>query len=280
MHAMHDVLDIRRMGGLAKKMPTTTLTFWIGGLALAGLIPSGLFSKDAILHAAEKQKALWALGLFTAVLTAFYTARLGVKVFHGKPRDEHLHEHAHESPDIMTIPMILLALGTLAVSVLWMPAFVPGKWAILPEYLRAVLGEVHEPTAQEALQSTLWAVGAALLGLIVALFAYALRPGALWSLARVLPWLYQLVAGKYFVDEIYAALITRPGRRISEFVSAHFDLGVIDATVNGIGWLTAKAGSAVRRIQTGFVRNYALYFIGAAVLLLFYMLVRGLTMAR
>jgi NADH-quinone oxidoreductase subunit L len=280
MHAMHDVLDIRRMGGLAKKMRTTALTFWIGGLALAGLIPSGLFSKDAILHAAEKQKALWALGLFTAVLTAFYTTRLGIKVFHGKPRDEHLHEHAHESPDIMTIPMILLALGTIAVSVLWMPAFVPGKWAILPEYLRAVLGEVHEPTAQEALHSTFWAVGAALVGLVVALFAYALKPGALWSLTRVLPWLYQLVAGKYFVDEIYAALITRPGRRISEFISAHFDLGVIDATVNGIGWLTAKFGSAVRRTQTGFVRNYALYFVGAAVLLLIYMLVRGLTMAR
>jgi len=213
-------------------------------------------------------------------LTAFYTTRLGIKVFHGKPRDEHLHEHAHESPDIMTIPMILLALGTIAVSALWMPAFVSGEWDVLPEYLKVVLGEVHEPTAREALRSTLWVFEAALFGLTIAFFTYALRPGALWGLAKVLPWLYQLVAGKYFVDEIYAALITRPGRQISEFVSAHFDLGVIDATVNGIGWLTAKVGSTVRQIQTGFVRNYALYFVGAAVLLLFYMLVRGVMMTR
>jgi len=280
MHAMQDVLDIRRMGGLARKMPTTALTFWVGGLALAGLIPSGLFSKDAILHAAEGQKFLWGLGLFTATLTAFYTARLGVKVFHGKPRDEHLYEHAHESPDKMTVPMILLAVGTLAVSVLWMPSFIPRHWSILPQYLQPVLGEVHEPSAQEALMSTVWAVGAALVGLLVALLAYAWRPGALWSIARALPFLYRLVAGKYFVDEIYTALITRPGRRLSEFVSAHFDLGVIDATVNGVGWLTAKIGSAVRRTQTGFIRNYALYFIGASVLLLFYMLVRGVMMMR
>ena len=280
MHAMHDVLDIRRMGGLAKKMPTTALTFWIGGLALAGLIPSGLFSKDAILHAAENQKVLWGLGLFTASLTAFYTTRLGVKVFHGKPRDEQLYEHAHESPDKMTIPMILLALGTLAVSVLWMPPFVPGHWKVLPEYLSPVLGEIHEPSPQEALQSTIWAIGAASLGLIVALMAYAWRPGTLWVFAKALPFLYRLVASKYFVDEIYAAIITRPGRRLSELISAHFDLGVIDATVNGVGWLTAKIGSAVRRMQTGFVRNYALYFIGASVLLIFYMLVRGVMMMR
>ncbi len=280
MHAMHDVLDIRRMGGLARKMPTTALTFWIGGLALAGLIPSGLFSKDAILHAAEQQKVLWGLGLLTAVLTAFYTTRLGIKVFHGKPRDEHLYEHAHESPDKMTIPMILLALGTLAVSILWTPAFVPGHWTILPEYLSPVLGEVHEPSAQEALRSTVWAVGATLLGAVVALFAYAWKPGALWSFARALPSLYRLVAGKYFLDEIYSALFTRPSRWLSEFISDHFDLGVINATVDGIGRLTAKIGSTVRQTQTGFVRNYALYFIGASVLLLFYMLVCGVVLTR
>ncbi len=280
MHAMHDVLDIRRMGGLAKKMPTTALTFWIGGLALAGLIPSGLFSKDTILHAAEQQKALWILGLLTAVLTAFYTTRLGIKVFHGKPRDEQLYEHAHESPDIMTIPLIFLALGTLAVSVLWMPPFLAGHWTVLPQYLQPVFGEIHEPSAQEALSSTLWAIGAASLGLIVGLVVYVLKPGMLWGLARTLPWVYQLVAGKYFVDEIYAALFTRPGRRISELISAHFDLGVIDATVNGVGWLTAKIGSTARRMQTGFVRNYALFFVVASVLLLFYMLVRGVMMTR
>ncbi|MGQ9728977.1 MAG: NADH-quinone oxidoreductase subunit L [Candidatus Fervidibacter sp.] len=276
MHAMQDITDIRKMGGLAKKMRITALTFWVGGLALAGLIPSGLFSKDAILHAAEKQKALWALGLFTAVLTAFYTTRLGMKVFYDKPRDDRLYEHAHESPDKMTLPMILLALGTLLASVLWMPSFVSGNFTVLPNYLKLVLGEIHEPPAKEALLSTLWAVGAALIGLLIALSAYSWRPGALWGLARTLPWLYQFVADKYFVDEIYAALITRPGRRVSEFVSAHFDLGVIDATVNGVGWLTGKFGSSLRRLQTGFVRNYALYFVAASVILLVYLLVRSI----
>ncbi len=274
MHALHDVLDIRRMGGLAKKMPTTATTFWVGGLALAGLIPSGLFSKDAILHAAESQKALWALGLFTAVLTAFYTVRLGIKVFHGQPRDTELFEHAHESPSVMTIPMALLAIGTIAVSILWVPAFL-GHWTILPDYLQSVLGETHEPSAAEALRSTLWAVGAALLGVIVALWAYAWQPGALWRVAQALPWLYRWMAGKYFVDELYAALITRPGRCLSEWVSAHFDLGVIDALVNGVGWLTARVGEWVRRVQTGFVRNYALYFVTASLLVLLYLLAQG-----
>ncbi len=276
MHAMKDVLDIRRMGGLAKKMPTTAFTFWIGGLALAGLIPSGLFSKDAILHAAEQQKVLWGLGLFTAVLTAFYTTRLGIKVFHGKPRDEHLYQHAHESPEIMTLPMILLAVGTLAVSALWLPPFVPLHLTPLPTYLQPVLGEVHEPPAQEALVSTMWAVGAAGLGLLVALWAYAWQASALWRLAQIFPWLYRLIAGKYFADELIAALITQPGRRLSEFVSAYFDLGVIDAIVNGVGWITAQVGNAVRRWQTGFVRNYALYFVGASVLLLMVLLARSL----
>jgi NADH-quinone oxidoreductase subunit L len=135
-----------------------------------------LFSKDAILHAAESQKTLWALGLFTAALTAFYTVRLGIKVFHGQPRDAELFEHAHESPSVMTIPMALLAVGTIAVSILWVPAFL-GHWTILPDYLQSVLGETHEPSAAEALRSTLWAVGAALLGVIVALWAYAWQPG-------------------------------------------------------------------------------------------------------
>jgi NADH-quinone oxidoreductase subunit L len=262
------------MGGLAKKMPTTALTFWIGGLALAGLIPSGLFSKDAILHAAESQKALWALGLFTAVLTAFYTVRLGIKVFHGQPRDAELFEHAHESPSVMTIPMALLAVGTIAVSILWVPAFL-GYWTILPDYLQSVLGETHEPSAAEALRSTFWAVGAALLGVIVALWAYAWQPGALWRWAQTFPWLYRWVTGKYFVDELYAALITRPGRRFSKWVSVHFDLGIIDALVNGVGWLTARVGERVRRVQTGFVRNYALYFVTASLLVLLYLLVQG-----
>lgn len=274
MHALHDVLDIRRMGGLAKKMPTTALTFWIGGLALAGLIPSGLFSKDAILHAAQGQKALWALGLFTAMLTAFYTVRLGIKVFHGQAREAELFEHAHESPAIMTLPMSLLAVGTVAVSVLWMPAFL-GHWTALPTYLQPVLGETHEPSAAEALQGTLWAVGAALLGVIVALWAYAWQPGTLWRVAQALPWLYRLVAGKYFVDELYATLITRPSRHFAEWLSGRFDLGVIDAIVNGVGWLTARLGEGVRRVQTGFVRNYALYFVTAFLLILLYLLVRG-----
>jgi NADH-quinone oxidoreductase subunit L len=125
------------------------------------------------------------------------------------------------------------------------------------------------------LRSTFWAVGAALLGVIVALWAYAWQLGALWRWAQTFPWLYRWVTGKYFVDELYAALITRPGRRFSEWVSVHFDLGIIDALVNGVGWLTARVGERVRQAQTGFVRNYALYFVTASLLVLLYLLVQG-----
>ncbi len=280
MHAMHDVLDIRRMGGLKRKMPTTYWTFFLGAGALAGILPSGLLSKDFILHAAEeKQMTLWVIGLATAALTGFYITRLGIKVFNGEPRDRERYEHAHESPPIMTIPMIFLAIGTVVVSALWVPNFLFSGWNAFPTYLQVTLGMPHEPTGpkeiQKAVLSMIWSLGAAMLGVLVAGLAYSWAPGSLWRLARIFPWLYRLVAGKYFVDELYALLITRPGRKVTEWLAARFDLGGIDAVVNGVGWFTMRFGEITRRTQTGLVRNYALCFVGASVLLIAYFLVRN-----
>lgn len=276
MHALHDVLDIRKMGGLMKRMPMTGITFWIGALALAGILPGGLFSKDMVLQpVAERAWALWWIGVLTAFLTAFYTVRLGLKVFHGQPRDRKLFGVAHESPPVMVIPMVLLAVGTLASGSLWVPIFL-GHGKMLPEFLTPSLGAPFEASPRlEGIRAG-FVFAAASLGVALALWAYGRRPGIMAGLTQHFPWLYRLVARKYFVDELYDALIVRPGRRLSERVSAHFDVGVIDAIVNGVGWVTARFSETVRRTQTGFVRNYALYLIAASVVLLLYSFIRGI----
>ncbi len=273
LHATGNILDMRRLGGLARRMKATTVSFWIGGLALSGIIPSGLFSKDFILAYAS-QSAWYPFALATAFLTAFYITRLGVKVFHGSPREPEIVSHAHESPQVMTIPMGLLATGTIAVSVLWLPPFIK-PFHPLSDFLLPSLGPTHELAHEKEIAVTIFSLTVSGAGLLLAVFVYLWRPGLLWGLAQRLPWVYQLVAHKFYVDEIYLSLTARPAKRASQLISGAFDLGVIDALVNGTGALVAYLGNQSRRVQTGAVRNYALTILFAGALVLIFLIVRS-----
>ncbi|MCS7225199.1 MAG: NADH-quinone oxidoreductase subunit L, partial [Armatimonadetes bacterium] len=273
LHATGNVLDIRRLGGLGVKMKTTASTFWIGALALSGLVPAGLISKDFILGYAS-DSGFYPFALATAFLTAFYTTRLGLKVFHGAPKDAEVFHHAHESPSVMTIPMGLLTAGTILTSFLWLPPIIV-PFEPLPLFLEPSVGPVVHLDHKKELAVTIQALAFAGGGLLLGLLAYRWKPGLLWSLTVRLPWLYQLLARKFFVDEIYLSLTARPARRVAELVSQTFDLGFVDAMVNGVGAVTVAFGKACRLVQTGAVRTYALTILMGGALVLIFLILRG-----
>lgn len=282
MHAMHDVIDIRAMGGLKDKMRTTWLTFVIGGLALAGFpFMSGFFSKDEILAKVfEVSPVLWLVGIFTAGLTAFYTFRAIFLVFYGQPRDFHLHEHAHESPAPMTFALIVLAVlavlgGLLGLPQFWGLAHLLDGW-LEPVYLAAGHGagpEHHLSVAAEwalMLTSAVVAIG----GIAVAYYFYIVRPSVPQNLARNFRSLFSLLAHKYYVDEIYDVLFVRTGLNLARAMARGVDNLLIDGIlVDGsarvVGWL----GGLLSHLQTGYVRHYALAtFIGVLVMISYFFL--------
>ena len=269
MHAMHDVLDIRRMGGLAKKLPQTAAVFTVGSLALAGIPPfAGFFSKDAILHAAHSggHTLIWLVGTITAFMTAFYMFRAVFMVFTGKPRDRELYEGAHESPPVMTVPMWVLALGATLLG------FVQGWFNHLLEPVW-VHHHAHEPASLNLL---LISVGAAGLGLLVAAFMYW-RPGFRSELlAKLLRPLYVVLYRKYWVDEIYNALVVKPLWFLSAYpLYRGLDTWVIDrGLVDGTGYLFKGAGALARAFQRGNLRRYALFIVLGA-LAVFYLVILG-----
>lgn len=312
IHAMAGDQDMRHMGGLYGRMKITATTFICGAVAIAGIPPfSGFWSKDEILWEAFKQghTVIWALGLITAFLTAFYVFRQVFMVFAGQNRaDAHTRQHLHESPGVMTIPLIVLAGLAIIGGVVGIPFFKGGS--PLHNYLDPVFatgaqalphGGQDAAHAHLGLELLLMAVSVAvgLLGILLAAGLY-LKP----LRARLPSFLdpevishkyknvYRLLYNKYYVDEIYDAVFVRPAKRIAQYCYA-FDLKIIDGIVNGTGWITRLAawishkfdiyivdGSANslatlvdfnsgrwRKIQTGFLQNYALIFIiGLAVI--------------
>lgn len=282
MHAMHDVIDIRAMGGLKNKMRTTWLTFLIGGLALAGFpLLSGFFSKDEILAKVfEVSPVLWLVGIFTAGLTAFYTFRAIFLVFYGQPRDLHLHEHAHESPAPITFALVVLAVlavlgGLLGLPKFWGLAHLLAGW-LEPVYLAAGHGaelEHHLSVAAEwalMLTSAVVAIG----GIAVAYYFYMVRPAVPQNLARRFRSVFSLLAHKYYVDEIYNILFVQTGLNLARAMARGVDKLLIDGVlVDGsarvVGWL----GRLLSRMQTGYVRHYALAtFIGVLVMISYFFL--------
>ncbi len=311
IHALHDEQDIRRMGGLRRKMPLTFATFVIATLALAGMPPlAGFFSKDHILwEALSKPNAvvpwlppvLWAVLVMAALCTAFYMWRLVVLVFLGSYRgDAHTYDHAHEAPPSMAMPLVLLAAGSLLVGLLGVPHILGGSnrlegWlhpsftlAQSPQFgLPPIVGEesdttsaaetqdaasvghetarAHPTPAHAALpESAAMAVAlaAGLLGLGLGHQMYARRPQVATALALRLPAVRNLLAGKYFVDELYAAAIIRPLRLLADRVLWRIvDMKLIDGSVRLLGWLTWALSVAFRFGQSGYVQTYVLVVV-------------------
>jgi NADH-quinone oxidoreductase subunit L len=269
IHAMGGEQDMRKMGGLRSKIPVTFWTMLMGTLAIAG-IPgfAGFFSKDEILDEALRvSPVLGWLGVFAAGLTSFYMFRLIFLTFFGKQRYDEHHVHVHESPKSMTIPLIVLAI--LSVCGGWMaaPQFVGGInhfEHFLAPVLSAGAGAAAEgaqsatagPTILQALMGA--PVIAGLLGLLLAWWLYIQSPETPEKLAESLSGPYKLLYGKYFIDEIYQAVIVGPLVWISRNVLWHVvDERVIDGTVNGVATVSRDTGDRLRHANTGNIRSYA-----------------------
>jgi len=264
IHGLHGEQDLSRMGGLRKQMPLTAATFLVGALANAGIWPlAGFWSKDEILHGAfaSGHVVLWAMGVGGAFLTACYMLRAYFLAFEGLPRHE---AHAHESPAIMTGPLLALAvvaaLGGLLIG------YPPGHGAYHAFVAPLFAGGEQGGVAEVALAIVSLAVALAGIGLATQL--YLLRPHLADRCAARLPRLHRLLRNKYYVDEIYAALVVEPIRRGALFLWRGIDEPVIDGSVNGVGELVRLSGLLLRRLQSGYVMGYVVTFLAGVVVIL------------
>jgi NADH-quinone oxidoreductase subunit L len=282
MHAMRGELDIFKMGGLKGKMATTYWTFLIASLAIAG-IPglAGFFSKDEILWNAFNMPiyghALWAIGWMTAGLTALYMFRIVFVAFWGEFRgSEETWHHVHESPRVMLIPLILLAVGAIFSGYVQVPKFLFGGVEGFTKFLAPVMGsaaslEAKGPveTASHGLEVnlTLASVAVALLGIFIAFWVYRSKPERGKAIAERFRPIYSLLYHKYWVDEIYSALILRPVQFISTWgLWKLLDLLIIDGLfVNGSGFIVRSMGKGLRHLQSGRARSYAAWVVVGAV---------------
>jgi len=278
IHALGGEQDMRRMGGLRKHLPVTYPVFLVGALAISGVpFLSGFFSKDAILTSAFAggHYVLYGLGLAGAVMTAFYMFRLLFLTFFGPARSpEGAGRHVHESPRVMTVPLVILAAFSALAGFLGLPAlfgervYLFGRfvgWAFAPP-------SGHVSLSVEAVLM-LTATASALLGIGLAFRMYRRSTEIPQRLARRFPALYRLLAGKYYVDEAYDAVVVRPLLRGSGWVYERFDLKVIDRTLDGTAAAARSAGRGLNVLQSGLVRDYALAFLLAAILFLGFLLI-------
>jgi NADH-quinone oxidoreductase subunit L len=269
--------DLRKMGGLAPKMVVTTITFVIGALGLSGVPPlAGFFSKDEILAAAfhEGHTALWLALLAGAFLTAFYTFRVVFLAFFGNPRmSREVAHHVHESPLVMTAPlMALAALTVVAGAALGIPGAHGTPFA---RFLEPVLPHAAtEHSGGLALALLVVSAAVAVAGVGLAWYVYGRSEVRAASIGAPRGPLHRLLLGKYYVDELYDALIVRPLYRLCEWSARRFDLGVIDGAVNGVARLAQVGAAGLRRAQTGFVMNYAFAMLVGAVAVVAYLLAR------
>ena len=284
IHALSGEQDLWKMGGLRRYLPKTHLTFLIGTLAIAGVIPfAGFFSKDEILFQAWLRGGplLWCAGILGAFLTAFYMFRLYFLTFHGSPRfSEEVKHHIHESPDSMTIPLMILAVLSTVGGFLQIPLVQGGQ--ILDRFLEPVFADAlalvppahagHTPMAEVWLMAISLAV--ALVGILVAYRFYVTSPETPRRLAERVRGLYRLVFNKYWVDEAYDATVVQPIYRGSVRLWEDFDAAVIDGAVNGVGKQIERGSALLRSAQVGYVQVYALVLTLGAVVVIGYLALR------
>ena len=312
IHGLHEQQDMKKMGGLKRWMPITFSTFVIGWLAISGIFPfAGFWSKDDILAAAwgshgQLGKVLWAAGFITAGLTAYYMSRQVALVFLGEARwkdakhpaeasegvlheDSELTQHEpvaqsagdhtqdtggghpepHESPWPMAAPLVVLAAGAAFGGIINLPFFkldLLTRW-LAPVFTEAIAPEPHVDSAVKltlAVLTVALCVGGVLLGLVP------------WLRSAEHPRLEPAVLRHgWYYDDAISALVAGPGEDLANFVAYDIDHDTIDGAVNGVGALARGGGGVLRKLQTGYVRNYALGIAGGAAVLLAYVAVRA-----
>ena len=262
IHALGGEQDVRNMGGLRKKIPWTFWTMMCASVAIAGVPPfAGFYSKDAILAAADNH-AHWMywVGVITAGMTAFYVFRAMFLAFFGNYRGK---AHPHESPLVMIAPLAVLAALSLG----------GGYFFKVPEFLAPLFPPVEE---SHDIGPVVVSVAFGLAGIALAWLFYVAKPGLPDQVIATFSGLYKLIYNKYFVDEIYAAVVVNPvvsGSR--EVLWKGVDVAVIDGAVNGVGTQARGIGGVLKRLQSGNIRSYAAWVLLGSVVLLFVMGVMG-----
>jgi NADH-quinone oxidoreductase subunit L len=277
IHGLSGEQDLRKMGGLAPRMMTTTVTFLIGAFGLSGVPPlAGFFSKDEILASVfhEHRYLLWALLLLGAFMTAFYTFRLVFLAFFGGPRmPKEVAHHIHESPPVMTVPLMVLAVLTVVAG---LAVGIPSSHGTaFARFLSPVLplGEA-EHSAGVAFSLLVLSAIVAIAGVALAWAVYGRTPVRAASIGVARNPLHKLLLQKYYVDELYDVLFVKPIYHLSLWLARVFDPKVIDGGVNGVATLMTGWAQGLRRVQTGFVMNYALSILLGAVAVVAYLLAR------
>ena len=280
IHALGGEQDMRKMGGLKSYLPTTYWTYVIATLAIAGApFTAGFFSKDLILWQAysspQGSLGLWFIAWATAGMTAFYMFRQLFMVFHGNCRaGEHVKAHIHESPAVMTVPLIVLAVGSIFTGWLGAPAYLWGsRW---DHWLEPIFGGAHEAhqgsmnTEILLMLATLAIVGVGILAAYSSYCRGGKTPAQLSSLAGGAP--YRVLLNKYYIDELYDIVVVRPFTSGSRWLARVFDLGVIDGFFNGVAQGARGLSLIWREIQTGNVQHYLVGFLAGTLALLAYYL--------
>lgn len=265
IHAMHHEQDIRRMGGLARKLPVTHITFLIGCIAIAGIPPfSGFFSKDEILAAAyAKDPMYYYLGVAGAVMTAFYMFRLYATTFRGSFRGtEEQKHHLHESPAAMTIPLIVLAILAALGGLIGIPEVIKPESHKLEQFLAPIFAQstsIKEAAKLDHHTEINLMVVSVVLALIAVIFA--------WARYSKKPELNEpagfgkVLADKWYIDELYSFIVVRPLQWLARFLNSFFEKKVVDGIVNGVGRLVNYTSRQVRLLQSGLVGNYVLLMV-------------------
>jgi NADH-quinone oxidoreductase subunit L len=333
IYGCHHEQEMTKMGGLYPKMKVTALTMLMGVLAISG-VPffTGWYSKDAILAQAlgfsmsyPQHGLLFLLPLVTAGLTAFYMFRMWFMTFTGEPRDAHVYEHAHESPRVMTVPLIILAVCSVCVAWGWpiwsaeksylgehihhaQPGSVQVDYGTvleegetLPGRALAVAQNARRYAADNHFLAGMLAMGIGGLGIVFAMLIYYARKLDAAEAAEQFPALHRFLLNKWYVDELYSALLVRPALVVAtwcrsfdlraidgtvnglaratvrlSYWSGKFDLGIVDGLVNVLARATWGLGARLRNVQTGYLRSYVLFLVLAVVcifLLLSYVVV-------
>jgi NADH-quinone oxidoreductase subunit L len=277
IHAMSDEQDMRRMGGLWKKIPLTYTMMWAGSLALAGIFPfAGYYSKDAILEAAFADGSPVAIygfvcGVLAAFLTAFYSWRLLLLTFHGRSRaDHHVLEHVHESPLVMTGPLIVLAVGALIAGFSLRGLFIGADWhafwrnsiGVVPG--NDILARMEEIPAWAALAPSVLA----LLGIALAYVMYVAVPTLPAGIAARFAPIYRFLLNKWYFDELYDAVLVRPFFALARLLWQVGDVTIIDGVPNSIAHIAEDSAEQAVKLQTGSIAVYAFSMLIGVVLLI------------
>ncbi len=284
IHAMSDEQDMRKMGGIWRAIPVTYSVMWVGSLALAGIPPfAGYFSKDAILEAA------WAAhtgvgmygyicGLAAAFLTAFYSWRLILMTFHGKPRaDRHVMEHVHESPPVMLWPLLILSAGATLLGWVFRDQLIGPDWRAFWGSAIAIAPTNHVLARMDTMPFVLSLAPTALglCGIALAYYMYMFRSELPAALASRFRFVYELLLNKWYVDELYDLIFVGPFKSLATFLWQTGDVTIIDGIPNGLASMTEGGSERAVRLQSGSLAAYAFTMvIGVVALITIYFVAR------